>query len=81
MLVLSQHVETPGAVDLVVGQGGFGYLLKDRVLDVDEFLDAAERVAARRLGARPAGRRLAGRARAPTTGSPSSPSASARCSR
>jgi DNA-binding NarL/FixJ family response regulator len=24
--------------------GGFGYLLKDRVLDVDEFLEAAERV-------------------------------------
>lgn len=24
---------------------GFGYLLKDRVLDVDEFLDAAQRVA------------------------------------
>jgi DNA-binding NarL/FixJ family response regulator len=24
--------------------GGFGYLLKDRVLDVDDFLDAAERV-------------------------------------
>ena len=33
-----------GAVDLVA-QGGFGYLLKDRVLDVDEFLDAAARVA------------------------------------
>ena len=26
--------------------GGFGYLLKDRVLDVDDFLEAAERVAA-----------------------------------
>jgi DNA-binding NarL/FixJ family response regulator len=25
--------------------GGFGYLLKDRVLDVDEFLEAAQRVA------------------------------------
>jgi DNA-binding NarL/FixJ family response regulator len=44
VLLLSQHVETTHAVALV-GLGGFGYLLKDRVLDVDEFLGAAERVA------------------------------------
>ena len=44
MLVLSQHVESAGAVRLV-SQGGFGYLLKNRVLDVAEFLEAAERVA------------------------------------
>ena len=44
VLLLSQHVETTHAVALV-GLGGFGYLLKDRVLDVDEFLSAAERVA------------------------------------
>ena len=44
VLVLSQHVESTGAVGLV-SQGGFGYLLKDRVLDVSEFLEAAERVA------------------------------------
>jgi DNA-binding NarL/FixJ family response regulator len=44
VLVLSQHVESAGAVDLVT-TGGFGYLLKDRVLDVDEFLEAAQRVA------------------------------------
>jgi DNA-binding NarL/FixJ family response regulator len=44
VLVLSQHVENRHAVDLVGTGGGFGYLLKDRVLDVDEFLDAAERV-------------------------------------
>ena len=44
VLVLSQHVEAAGAVGLV-SQGGFGYLLKDRVLDVADFLDAAERVA------------------------------------
>jgi DNA-binding NarL/FixJ family response regulator len=43
VLVLSQHIETTGAVDLV-SQRGFGYLLKDRVLDVGEFIDAAERV-------------------------------------
>ena len=44
VLVLSQHVEAGGAVGLVA-QGGFGYLLKDRVLAVADFLDAAERVA------------------------------------
>jgi len=44
VLVLSQHVETTHAVRLIT-LGGFGYLLKDRVLDVGEFLAAAERVA------------------------------------
>lgn len=46
VLVLSQHVESRFAVELVTADGGFGYLLKDRVLDVGEFLEAAERVAA-----------------------------------
>jgi DNA-binding NarL/FixJ family response regulator len=45
IVLLSQHVETRHSVDLV-SSGGFGYLLKDRVLDVDEFLDALTRVAA-----------------------------------
>ena len=45
VLVLSQHVESRYAVELVSSGGGFGYLLKDRVLDVDDFLDAARRVA------------------------------------
>jgi DNA-binding NarL/FixJ family response regulator len=44
VLVLSQHVETRHSVDLVA-RGGFGYLLKDRVLDVEDFLDALSRVA------------------------------------
>ena len=44
ILLLSQHVETRHSVDLV-SSGGFGYLLKDRVLDVDDFLDALGRVA------------------------------------
>ena len=44
VLVLSQHVESGGPVRLV-SRGGFGYLLKNRVLDVAEFLEAAERVA------------------------------------
>jgi DNA-binding NarL/FixJ family response regulator len=45
VLVLSQHIETTHAVDLV-GRPGFGYLLKDRVLEVEEFLATADRVAA-----------------------------------
>jgi DNA-binding NarL/FixJ family response regulator len=44
VLVLSQHIETTHALELVT-LGGFGYLLKDRVLAVHEFLEAAERVA------------------------------------
>jgi DNA-binding NarL/FixJ family response regulator len=44
VLVLSQHIHAAGVVDLV-SQRGFGYLLKDRVLDVGDFLDAATRVA------------------------------------
>ena len=68
MLVLSQHVESAGAVGLV-SQGGFGYLLKDRVLDVADFLEAAERVAQGRLGAGPAGRRVARRRRVRRTAS------------
>jgi DNA-binding NarL/FixJ family response regulator len=44
VLVLSQYIETAYAVDLV-SLGGFGYLLKQRVLEVAEFLAAAERVA------------------------------------
>ena len=45
VLLLSQHVESRLSVDLVAG-GHFGYLLKDRVLDVTQFLDALDRVAA-----------------------------------
>ncbi len=45
IVLLSQHVETKHSVDLV-SSGGFGYLLKDRVLDVDDFLASLERVAA-----------------------------------
>ena len=44
VLLLSQHIETSQAVELVT-RGGFGYLLKDRVLEVGDFLEAAERVA------------------------------------
>jgi len=46
VLVLSQVVETKHALDLFSEwPEGFGYLLKDRVSAVDEFLDAVRRVA------------------------------------
>lgn len=44
ILLLSQHVEIRRVAELA-GTNGFGYLLKDRVLDVDDFLDAVARVA------------------------------------
>jgi DNA-binding NarL/FixJ family response regulator len=45
ILLLSQHIVTQHAVELV-STGAFGYLLKDRVLRVDDFLDAVRRVGA-----------------------------------
>ena len=44
IVLLSQHVETRHSVELVT-KGGFGYLLKDRALDVEDFLDSLRRVA------------------------------------
>ena len=47
VLILSQYVEVSYADDLLAdARGGVGYLLKDRVVDVDEFLDGLRRVAA-----------------------------------
>jgi len=56
VLLLSQYVETENAMSLFAGDGaassgldgakGLGYLLKERVSDVDDFLDALRRVAA-----------------------------------
>jgi DNA-binding NarL/FixJ family response regulator len=44
--VLSQYVEEGYALDLVTeGGGGVGYLLKDRVADVDRFLASVRQVA------------------------------------
>jgi len=46
ILVLSQYVEERYAADLLAtGAEGVGYLLKDRVADVAEFVDAVRRVA------------------------------------
>ena len=45
VLVLSQHLEPAYMLELVGDSAGVGYLLKDRVRDVGEFIDAVERVA------------------------------------
>lgn len=46
VLVLSQYVESSYANDLLAdGAGAVGYLLKDRVTHIEEFLDAVHRVA------------------------------------
>jgi DNA-binding NarL/FixJ family response regulator/class 3 adenylate cyclase len=46
VLVLSQYVEPAYAMELLSARAeGVGYLLKDRVADVDEFADAVRRVA------------------------------------
>lgn len=45
ILLLSQYVVLTYATDLLAsGSGSIGYLLKDRVSDLDSFLDAVERV-------------------------------------
>ncbi|WP_067449993.1 LuxR C-terminal-related transcriptional regulator [Actinomadura macra] len=47
VLVLSQYVEQLYARELLAdGTGGIGYLLKDRVFDAAQFVDAVRRVAA-----------------------------------
>ena len=46
VLVLSQHVETRHAYDLLTGgAGGVGYLLKQRITHADELITALQRVA------------------------------------
>lgn len=45
VLVLSQHVDSVGATELLSGGAkGVGYLLKQRLIDVDPFLQAVQRV-------------------------------------
>jgi DNA-binding NarL/FixJ family response regulator len=47
VLIVSQYVEQTYAAELLAdGQGGVGYLLKDRIMEVDEFVEAVRRVAA-----------------------------------
>jgi DNA-binding NarL/FixJ family response regulator len=45
ILVLSAHVEVEHAMELLAGGERIGYLLKNRVTDVDEFVDTLERIA------------------------------------
>jgi DNA-binding NarL/FixJ family response regulator len=46
VLVFSQYIEAQSAAELFAGYpGGVGYLLKDRVADVSDFIDAISRVA------------------------------------
>jgi len=47
IIVLSQHIDTPGALELLtLGADRIVYLLKSRVMDLDEFLDSVHRVVA-----------------------------------
>jgi DNA-binding NarL/FixJ family response regulator len=47
ILIVSQYVEHAYADELLAdGRGGVGYLLKDRIMDVGEFVEAVRRVAA-----------------------------------
>ena len=46
VLIVSQYVEQAYAAELLAdGRGGVGYPLKDRIMDVDDFVDAVRRVA------------------------------------
>lgn len=46
ILVVSQYVEHSYATELLAaGGGGVGYLLKDRIMNVDDFVEAVRRVA------------------------------------
>ena len=45
ILVLSAYADVEHAMELLAGGDGIGYLLKSRIADVDEFLDAVQRIA------------------------------------
>jgi DNA-binding NarL/FixJ family response regulator len=45
ILVLSAHVDVEHAMELLASGRGIGYLLKSRVIDVEEFIDTLERIA------------------------------------
>jgi len=61
LLVLSQYVEERYASDLIAAQSGstqggaLGYLLKDRVADVAEFIESVQRIASGATGLDPGG--------------------------
>ncbi|HEY2667374.1 MAG TPA: response regulator transcription factor [Actinomycetota bacterium] len=45
ILVLSAYVDVEHAMELIASGEGIGYLLKSRVTDIEEFIDALERIA------------------------------------
>jgi serine/threonine-protein kinase PknK len=45
ILVLSAHAEVEHAMELLASGGRIGYLLKSRVIDVDDFVETLERIA------------------------------------
>jgi DNA-binding NarL/FixJ family response regulator len=45
IMVLSAHLDVDYAMDLMINGFGAGYLLKSRVADVDDFIDAVQRIA------------------------------------
>jgi DNA-binding NarL/FixJ family response regulator/class 3 adenylate cyclase len=46
ILILSQHIEAAAAADLINSKsGGVGYLLKERVSEIEQFVEATRRVA------------------------------------
>lgn len=80
MLVLSAYVEQTFATELLVdGVGGLGYLLKERVGRVGEFLDAVHRVAAATPPSTRRSSRSCSPARGATRGSSGSAPASPTC--
>ena len=84
VLVLSQHLEPAYMLELVGDEpAGVGYLLKDRVRDVAEFLDAVDRVAAGGTAFDPEVVKalVGGRQRWPSTSSPSASAPYCSCRR
>ncbi|EWM18977.1 two-component system response regulator [Kutzneria sp. 744] len=49
VLLLSAHIEAEHTLELLASGRGVGYLLKSRVVDVDEFIDTVERIAKGRV--------------------------------
>jgi DNA-binding NtrC family response regulator len=79
VLVLSQHIETTHAVELVT-LGGFGYLLKDRVLKSASSSPPPNASPREDPHSTPRSSPASSQPEVATTRSPSSPSANAKCS-
>ena len=81
VLVLSQHVQASAAADLLTGQtSGIGYLLKERVTALDEFLTRSKDCRRRRHRHRPADHPgVAEPGAAPSINSPAWPTGNGTC--